>query len=114
MRWLTAIAFGLWAATAYAQPVLTGDDLRQLCTTDPRECASYIATVAELLRPSTCRSYATAEIDAVAVTLRYLDGNADLRNFDAVLVIRAAMEEAAGCGNWRRGPQGPQGRVTCR
>jgi hypothetical protein len=34
----------LRAPTSYATR-LTGNDLRQLCTTDPRECRSYIATV---------------------------------------------------------------------
>jgi hypothetical protein len=96
--WLTAIAFA-WAATAYSQPaaLMTGNDLRQLCATNPQECRSYIATVAELLHPSDCRAYATADIDAVAVTLSYLRDGGDLGDFDAVLIIKAAIEEAAGC-----------------
>jgi hypothetical protein len=97
--WLTVAITITFAATAYGQPaaLLTGNDLRQLCTTDLRECRSYIATVAELLHPSNCRSYNKAEIDAVAVVLRYLRDGGDLGNFDAVLVIQAAIEEAAGC-----------------
>jgi hypothetical protein len=71
---------------------------------DPQECRSYVATVAELLHPSDCRAYTKAEIDAVAITLSYLRDGGDLGDFDAVLVINAAIEEAAGCAGrgWLR------------
>ena len=77
---------------------LNGTDLRQLCSNSPGQCLGYIRAVADLLHRSGCHT--PTDLEAVAITIRYLRDNPDELDNDAVSLIRLALEKAAGCG-WR-------------
>jgi hypothetical protein len=100
------VGMGMWvrliaivaAALGPAHPTrLNGTDLWQLCTQSPAQCVRYIHAVANLLYRSGCRTPPT-DIEAVAITLRYLRAHPDELSNDAVALIHLALGKVADCG----------------
>ena len=67
------------------------------CTQSPAQCVRYIHAVANLLYRSDCRTPPT-DIEAVAITLRYLRAHPDELSNDAVALIHLALGKVADCG----------------